>query len=63
MNIPSSVTRALIDKYSEIEDSDEQRRRNLNVSNWIKYSTRNEINEIIENQELDLYEKVMLYLY
>ena len=63
MNNPSKISRAMIEKYANIIDDDEYRRRNQSISNWIKYSTRDGINKIIEKEDLGLYEKVNLYLY
>lgn len=63
MNNPDKVSRAMIEKYANYIDDNENRRRNQSISNWIKYSTRDEINAIIEKENLGLYEQVTLYLY
>lgn len=47
MNNPERVNSKLIDKYKDEVDEDKERRRNQIISNWVKYTTRNEINERI----------------
>ena len=67
MKKPSSLNAKVMDKYKEKPNEHEMKCRNNLLSNFLKYSTEDEINERIQAMELsnsiNVLEKMILLLY
>jgi len=64
MNMPSKLSKALLEKYRVKVDEKESEHRNNLISNWLKYATVGEVKSYISNSpSIDDYSRAVAHLY